>query len=163
MSKRNLLVIALQMLFLLFIIFSHYSVVLLGEEITLKTRPVDPYDIFRGAYVTLSYEEESIHSEKVDISDEVKYGDYVYVSFTKVGDFHEVQQLTEHPPINKPYLKVKYLYPDGFHHRVSFKLNRYYTNEKEALDLEQKVEKLLVHIKVKNGRGVITGISEENE
>jgi uncharacterized membrane-anchored protein len=39
---------------------------ILGEEIFIKTKPLDPRDIFRGDYVQLNYEINDINLEKLD-------------------------------------------------------------------------------------------------
>jgi uncharacterized membrane-anchored protein len=159
MKWRNSIVVVLQVLFLLLILFSHYSVVLTGEEITLKSRPIDPYDIFRGAYVTLSYEEESI-PEGMLSANELSNGDLLYVTFKRKGEVHIVDQVLQSPPKQKLFLTARYLYThSGFHH-VDYQLDRYYTNEKEALDLEKQArERLLIHVIVKSGRGIVRGIT----
>lgn len=53
---------------------------LTGETVVLKTQPVDPFDVFRGQYMTINYE-----ISRVDLPAEAKEGDAVYVSL-KEGD-----------------------------------------------------------------------------
>ena len=53
---------------------------LTGKTVVLKTQPVDPFDLFRGQYLTISYE-----ISRVNLSEKFKEGDTVYVSL-KEGD-----------------------------------------------------------------------------
>jgi len=53
---------------LLFVIIVRYEYVLnTGQEILMKTRPVDPRDILRGDYVILNYD---LREYKVDVDDD---------------------------------------------------------------------------------------------
>lgn len=49
-------------------------------EAVLKTRPVDPRDIFRGDYVILNYEIENLRSDHVSIEKGLKPGEEVYLT-----------------------------------------------------------------------------------
>ena len=51
-----------------------------GTEVRLQTVPVDPRDLFRGDYVILRYE-----ISQVDVYDNIRAGDTVYVPLRKVG------------------------------------------------------------------------------
>ncbi|WP_025026495.1 GDYXXLXY domain-containing protein [Caldalkalibacillus mannanilyticus] len=148
----------LQVLFLLFILFTHYQVEWTGEEITLQSAPIDPYDPFRGAYVTLAYEEERV-AKQVFQEEDYSYGDLLYITFKQDGNVHRVDQVFRTPPKGRNYLTAKYLYAEGSHNRVDFMLGRYYTNERNALELEQQAHRLHVHIKMKDGRAVVSGIT----
>ena len=52
-----------------------------GKTVVLKTQPVDPFDIFRGQYMTISYE-----ISRIDFPPEAKEGDPVYVSLEEDED-----------------------------------------------------------------------------
>ena len=53
---------------------------LTSTTVILKTQPVDPFDFFRGQYLTINYE-----ISRVNLSTDAKEGDTVYVSL-KEGD-----------------------------------------------------------------------------
>ncbi|MBI2558374.1 GDYXXLXY domain-containing protein [Candidatus Woesearchaeota archaeon] len=53
---------------------------LTGKIVILKTQPVDPFDFFRGQYLTINYE-----ISGVNLSIDAREGDTVYVSL-KEGD-----------------------------------------------------------------------------
>ncbi len=48
-------------------------------EVVLKTTPVDPRDLFRGDYVILNYEIESLDHQKINVADDLEYGDDAFV------------------------------------------------------------------------------------
>ena len=83
MNQYKRLVIALAVLigvagsFILYLSFP----LLTGKTVVLKTQPVDPFDIFRGQYMTISYE-----ISVVDLPTEAKEGDTVYVSLKEGED-----------------------------------------------------------------------------
>ena len=82
MNQYKRLVIALAVLigiaggFMLYLSFP----LLTGKTVILKTQPVDPFDFFRGQYLTVNYE-----ISRVNLSENFKEGDTVYVSL-KEGD-----------------------------------------------------------------------------
>ena len=53
---------------------------LAGTTVILKVQPVDPFDFFRGQYLTINYE-----ISTVNLPESIKEGDKVYVSL-KEGD-----------------------------------------------------------------------------
>ena len=72
MSKQRkikpllVVVVLLQALFLLTMAGSYHLAHAWGEEIRLKTMPVDPRDLFYGDYVTLGYEISTIPIDLID-------------------------------------------------------------------------------------------------
>ncbi len=81
-------VVALQIV-LLFVMFSFYQNILnTGTEVWLKTKPVDPRDLFRGDYIQLGYKinqlnSVSVYDGSIEDSSGFKEGDSVYVVLTK--------------------------------------------------------------------------------
>ena len=67
-------VVAVQALALVAMIGLNERALASGDEITLRTVPVDPVDLFRGNYVTLRYE-----ISTVQVTRGVRPGDGVYV------------------------------------------------------------------------------------
>ena len=83
MNQYKRLIIALAVLigiaggFMLYLSFP----LLTGKTVILKTQPVDPFDFFRGQYLTINYE-----ISRVSLSENFKDGDTVYVSLKEGGD-----------------------------------------------------------------------------
>ncbi|MAG11294.1 MAG: hypothetical protein CMI52_00595 [Parcubacteria group bacterium] len=66
-----------------------------GEEVLLKTIPVDPRDLFRGDYVILSYEISRFES---DILLDFEPGDKVYVKLDTSGYYAQIASIHSEPP-----------------------------------------------------------------
>lgn len=62
-----------------FILFKEYTL-MNGKEILLKTKPVDPRDLFRGDYVILAYDISEIKIKNDTNKSKFKTGDKVFVS-----------------------------------------------------------------------------------
>ena len=83
MNQYKRLIIALVVLigiaggFMLYLSFP----LLTGKTVILKTQPVDPFDFFRGQYLTINYE-----ISRVNLSENFKEGDTVYVSLKEGND-----------------------------------------------------------------------------
>lgn len=104
-----------------------------GSEIKLETKPVDPRDIFRGDYVTLSYQAEEVHVSKlekgiIDYFNEQNVQDFrneplvVYsILKEKENNVYEVEEVVIEKPNSGLYLKgeINYLriQPDDIHQK----------------------------------------------
>ncbi|MDM5317807.1 GDYXXLXY domain-containing protein [Fictibacillus sp. b24] len=99
-KKRGWMIAALlQVLFLVFIAGSYYSIDYFGKDIKIKTVPVDPRDILYGDYVTLRFE-----ISRVPLS-------------SYKGDFTELDRGERHAyvvlqPGKEGYYAVKKVYPE---------------------------------------------------
>ncbi|MBI2208258.1 GDYXXLXY domain-containing protein [Candidatus Woesearchaeota archaeon] len=74
---------------------------LTGTTVILKTQPVDPFDIFRGQYMTINYE-----ISNVELPEEIKEGDNVYV-LLKEGDdkIWHAERVSPNKPDNGVFIK----------------------------------------------------------
>jgi uncharacterized membrane-anchored protein len=61
LRARTLLLLSVSTIFLLGMAGCEHMKRITGEEIILRTRPVDPREILRGNYVALDYEVEKVH------------------------------------------------------------------------------------------------------
>lgn len=110
---------------------------------------VDPYDPFRGRYVTLSPlpSEVVLHEEK-----DFGYGDDAYaVLSVDVRGIAQVVDLAEKPQAGKDAVRVNVYWPrrvrdrdgeetDAYAYRISLPFTRFYMNEKLAPEAERVVE-----------------------
>ena len=83
MAKKYLilafaLMVGVQLLFPLKMIIEREIIITKGQTFLFKIRPIDPYDAFRGRYVSINYEENPIYIPE-SISDN-KEGDELYVT-----------------------------------------------------------------------------------
>jgi len=124
-----------------YFVYRHYNTLYTGESYKFEVAPYDPYDPFRGRYVSLR------SSLSLYSSD----GEYAMLEKDSAG-YAVISGWQSWKPKEGQYIK-------------SPKLNRYYMNEKMApeaeriqrgLDLDEDTIYLLV--KVKNGDYVIEGL-----
>ncbi len=110
-----------------------------GTEYKFKTAPVDPVDPFRGKYITLNYE-----GNTVEIQNEKDWmiGERIYVSL--IADNEGFAQITsvskEKPKDNQDYIKAKvdFVTDDGSNKlTIFYPFDRYYMEETKALKAEQ--------------------------
>lgn len=83
MNQYKRLIIALAVLIVIagsFILYLSFPL-LTGKTVILKTQPVDPFDIFRGQYLTINYE-----ISRVNLPTDAKEGDTIYVSLKEGND-----------------------------------------------------------------------------
>ncbi|MBO6543343.1 MAG: GDYXXLXY domain-containing protein [Alphaproteobacteria bacterium] len=67
-------------------------------EAVLKTRPVDPRDIFRGDYVILNYEMEQLRSDQVEIADNLKTDQDIYIVLSLTSPYATPLKVLASPP-----------------------------------------------------------------
>jgi len=124
-----------------YFVYRHYNTLYTGESYKFEVAPYDPYDPFRGRYVSLR-STLSLYSSD---------GEYAMLEKDSAG-YAVISGWQSWKPQEGQYIK-------------SPKLNRYYMNEKMApeaeriqrgLDLDEDTIYLLV--KVKNGDYVIEGL-----
>jgi uncharacterized membrane-anchored protein len=82
-SKPNIVLlitaIAVQLLLFLMLFLTNFIVVADSQEIALKLQPVDPRDPFRGDYLVLNYDINTIETSSYNNSETFKQGDTVYI------------------------------------------------------------------------------------
>jgi len=131
-----------------------------GTQYTFKTRPVDPYDPFRGKYVALDFDEAQFIID--DRTEYLRGGMFYAILTVDEGGISHIDDLVREKPSAQNYLRVKVDYvgskringpaPDGiheysdndgkkyyFHPAVNLHLpfNRYYLSENLAPKAEQ--------------------------
>lgn len=120
------------------VISRYESILNKGKLFRFRTAPVDPYDPFRGRYVFLSMEEETLNfaitSEITDFASNQNV--YALLSSDAQG-FSVITDLRKDPPESEDYLKVKYLWSwknkkKGDQINIQMPFKRFYMNEKLA-------------------------------
>jgi uncharacterized membrane-anchored protein len=116
-----------------------------GIEYKFKTAPIDPSDPFRGKYITLNYDENTveIQNEQDWIKDET-----VYVFFTADNDgFAKIKSISKKKPTgNQDFLKAKvsFITSNGSNKlTIDYSFNRFYMEESKAYDAELTYRKSL--------------------
>lgn len=95
---RFWLAVGLQFVLLLGLLGARQYTLLTGQRILLRTVPVDPRDMFRGDYVTLSYEVSTIPIWQPDLQKQFRRGDTVYTVLRRQGRFWVVDHAATQPP-----------------------------------------------------------------
>ncbi|MEM1322825.1 MAG: GDYXXLXY domain-containing protein [Bacteroidota bacterium] len=136
-----------------------------GQAFRLRPRPVDPFDNFRGSYVTLSYDnfldypsaDQQFHLDKV-----------IYLQLNQEADgFAQFSTPTAEPPGHSSYFRTRItqLSENGLRFQIPDNLQRYYLPADMALLAERAYRELArrnappnsiyIDIRVKDGQIVI--------
>jgi len=145
-----------------------------GDDVALLTVPVDPRDLLYGDYVTLRYAIEEVPKNEISdailkkIDEQSNFNELtVYGRLIQQGDVYVLDNLSDKKPTGSVYLTGKlsiydYQNVDDVNvHSVNFGLDRYFVVKntgKELEDLSAK-GKLVAHLKVQNGYGILKEIT----
>lgn len=140
-KKILLTVFALVVIAQLFVpakmIFDREQILKEGKVMKFRTAPVDPYDPFRGKYITLNFKDDFV---MVEDRKEWSYNEKVYaileadsVGFARVSILEK-----EIPDGDYVYLETMIDYVDYNEDKVwlDFPFNRYYMEESKAFEAE---------------------------
>lgn len=161
-KSRFWLLVALQVLFLLFLAGSYYGVELFGREIRLKTAPLDPRDLFYGDYVVLNYEINMIPLSLWKGDKEPVSGDRIFVLLQEKGGLYRAAAaFPEKPDLNngEAVLTASVVFTERSSLRLRYGLERYYVPEGTGKDLEQRRADMIVRVKIAPwGQAKISGL-----
>lgn len=138
-----------------------------GTEYKFRAAPIDPYDPFRGKYITLSFAETS-----TTIQDEQDWtmGETVYVQFvTDVNGFAKIKSVSKTKPPNDDFLRtnVDYVSRSGSNKlTIEYPFNTYYMEESKADDAELAYRRSSIDtsrttyalVRIKNGAAVLKDV-----
>lgn len=112
----------------------HQARVHSGTRILLKTVPVDPFSVFRGRYVALSYEISRIPSSLLKDGDaaQLKPGDRVYVVLAQRGEFWEPVSAQQQRPSEGVFLLGRVRYTHDNHVQLLYGLESFFLSESSA-------------------------------
>ena len=143
-----------------FIGFKEYTL-RTGQEVLLKTTPVDPRDLFRGDYVVLRYDISNIDSgvvvaERTDF----KSGDRVYVGLEIKEKYTVATKIYSTAPKGGLYIKGTVKDISGNSFNVEYGIESYFVPEGEGKTIERQLGRS-VDVKVsidKSGNSVIKAL-----
>jgi uncharacterized membrane-anchored protein len=103
-----------------------------GHVYKFRTAPIDPYDPFRGKYITLTFD-----ANQFDIANDNfwKQDDDVYVLLgTDSAGFAKITDLTKQEPLNgkADYVKAKIQYVYGDNVTISYPFDKFFMEESKA-------------------------------
>ena len=165
-KKTFALLVALQALALLGLAGAAYAAVWFGEDIRVRTAPVDPRDFLYGDYVTLSYEMSRLSPALWQGGKLPEEGDAVYVALEPRDGLHV--PVAAYPnrvrlPDGQVLLKgiVEYRWEEEI--QLRYGLERYYVPEGTGLALERQVGEVVVAAKVSPwGQAILTDVLTKN-
>lgn len=107
-----------------------------GKVFKFKTAPVDPSDPFRGKYITLSFEENSI---KIVNPDEWKNAKRIYVSLEDSAGYALISTVSMYEPENADYVKAEIQYISDYDTTlyIRYPFERFYLEESKASEAEK--------------------------
>ena len=138
-----------------------------GEVYKFRTRPADPYDLFRGRYLAVVPQPDSAVTSSKEGFD-VGQKAYLVLQSDSQG-FAKIIDVRHRPPKDQNYIRVRVWWHDRNKSMVHFQLpfNRYYMNERKApradrlyqrfRRLNSKKDVYLV-VRVLNGTALIEGV-----
>lgn len=128
-----------------------------GTEIRLPVRPVDPRDLLRGEYVTLSYDIASLKGPALTDVGPVGRGDTVYVALERAPEAWRAAAVTTRPPGGGLFLKgrVETAHGEGAARtvRVSYDLEKFFMPEGQAIAVERLRDARRIEVDVAVGAG----------
>jgi uncharacterized membrane-anchored protein len=144
-----------------------------GTPFLFSTKPIDPYDAFRGRYVSLSFDFE----DELDKKLKEKYSTYtknskeiisktIFVSLANDDSgIARIAEISESKPDHNNYLRIRVTIPaynDFLHYRLNF--DRFYMDEFDApaaenvYRKESNKKKAYALVYVKNGQTVLADL-----
>lgn len=107
-GPRLALAVAIQFLLLLGLLgFKQYTL-LTGETVLLRVQPIDPRDLFRGDYVTLSYDISTLRPDELGGDSYFYPDDRIYVELVKDDPYwRPVATYEDHRQEHKPSVVLK--------------------------------------------------------
>ena len=138
-----------------------------GSEFLFKVEAYDPYDMFRGNYLNIRFEEDtapyvSSNTYSEENNDYKKAECYATININKDGFAY----FTSVSPI-KPTYTSNYFKTTGYYNKYdkTYRIdtpNRYYMNENKSEKAEkiyrENIDNAYVKVRVKNGKMVLVGV-----
>lgn len=151
--NKFLLVLLLWLVIFGVFIFTKEHTLRTGDEVLLRTVPVDPRDMFRGDYVVLRYEISTVTAD----TSLFHAGQDVYVVLQQAGDYVVAGGAYPKPPTGSQYLKGTVVSSYGNRLTVEYGIESYFVPEGRGRELERQVGKTIdVRVAIDSrGNGVI--------
>jgi len=107
-----------------------------GEEIILKTEPVDPRSLFRGNFVRLNYEINRIPTEP---HTEFKIGGVVYVSLVESKGIWQFDAINSAKPRQGTYIRGRVRRSDLGTVQVEYGIEAFFMPREKALKVQNEM------------------------
>jgi len=146
----------------MYVVLSNFNTLTSGTEYKFKVEAFDPYDMFRGNYININFDE---HYIRTITNTPFFSGEDYYVSIEEGKDgFAYFNSITDVKPENSDYYKsIITTYRGGLYVETP---NKYYMNEKKSMQAEliynKNINNTYVKVRVKDGNMVIVGVYINN-
>lgn len=130
-----------------------------GQVVTLKSAPVDPYDMFRGDYVRLGYDISNVNIDK-----QAPEGSTVYAALQPSGEFWTVRTAsTTKPALLAGEVCIKGRLENHWGNRIHYGIEQVFVPEKTGYKAE-RADHLKVDVAVDEaGNAVIKRVTDGKE
>ncbi|MES3007950.1 MAG: GDYXXLXY domain-containing protein [Pseudomonadota bacterium] len=129
--------IAAQVLILIGMVVTAALPLMIGTDITVRTRPVDPRDLFRGNYAQLSYDFSQVPLRELATTAPIRTGEVVYVSLQPGRDgLHEFAAASFEKPDDGLFLRGRVEYVMEEQVSVLYGIEAFFAPKETALALE---------------------------
>ena len=110
-----------------------------GQEVLLKTLPVDPRDPFRGDYVVLRYDIGRIDLSKIPGAPLFNANDAIYAEIEKGSDgYGKLVSLSKTAPTGKLFIKGVVKYANSSNIQAEYGIESYFVPANKGYAIEQK-------------------------
>ena len=149
-------------------VYENEEIIRTGKILKLRTRPVDPTDLMRGKYITLSFADNTLELPEEKMPPPQK--EYYLTFRTDSAGFDVPAAVVSQPPSGtETYLRVEgrnYFYDERNDLIITYPFDRFYLEESKAPAAEQAYRDSAADrdnpgyalVSVKNGRGVVTDV-----
>jgi uncharacterized membrane-anchored protein len=168
--KKNLafigfiILICMQLAVPVVMIVKSENVLMDGTAFKFKTKPVDPYDAFRGRYVALGFEADTFSVADAGAFSRGKKV-FAIIEEDSIG-FARISALTKSKPASGDYVRVKVEYKYGSQIKVLYPFDKFFMEESAAPKAEniyrehsrRGAQDAYVKVRIKNGNAVIENL-----
>lgn len=163
MNKRTLKIalmaaLGLQLAIMAGVFINGFYPLWIGQEIRLKTQPVDPRDLFRGNYARLRYAFSNLEDP------DFRPGDVIYLPLVQEGELWSTGKPDHNPPAHGLYLRGRVSSsPWRGGSRLTFGIEALFAPKEKALALERQLrhEAVAVVKVAPNGRAALVSVNSE--
>jgi uncharacterized membrane-anchored protein len=110
-----------------------------GDEVLLKTAPVDPRDLFRGDYVILSYQIGNLDLPSLTSNnEEFENGDKFYLSLDVEDGYATASKIHKNPPKQGLFIRGTVMSVSRGRLRAEYGIESYFVPEDEGRIIERR-------------------------
>ncbi len=161
MNKKVFYIIIGWCIIIIALVLYNIFPLLMGKEVLLEIRPVDPRDLLRGDYVTLDFN--ISHYGKYRLP----YRDINVILKTDENNIAEIDFIVPQNSPGKEFKKELYLKGTVTRNRIKYGIESYFVKEKTGREIERKINsssKSYARVKIApNGKAKVIGLELNKE